>query len=105
MVAVADTQKIETLLAVEGQLLLSDEYITTLTKFANAKLLKARERIEKLRVALESIDKPKPMKLRKEKPKKKKSGKEGKEEDKKEGNEVQHEKEIKLEVESTQRTE
>jgi tRNA(Phe) wybutosine-synthesizing methylase Tyw3 len=55
MVAVMDTQRVETIIAKDGKMLVSSEYIEYLTSCSNQKLSKSRSRIEKLRVAIEAL--------------------------------------------------
>jgi tRNA(Phe) wybutosine-synthesizing methylase Tyw3 len=49
-----DTQRIETLVALNGKLLLDEEYMATVTQMANKKLEKSRNKMERVRVAIEN---------------------------------------------------
>jgi len=67
ILGLADTQRIETLVALNGKLLVSPEYIFQMTEIANQKLAKSRQRFEQFRLALEkkliSAEKPLPSTL------------------------------------------
>jgi len=54
MLVVMDTQRMETMLAKDGRLMVSNEYIREITAVANEKLSKSREKFERLRLTLES---------------------------------------------------
>eukprot|EP01119_Soliformovum_irregulare_P012999 TRINITY_DN3424_c0_g1_i1.p1 TRINITY_DN3424_c0_g1~~TRINITY_DN3424_c0_g1_i1.p1 ORF type:complete len:105 (+),score=24.17 TRINITY_DN3424_c0_g1_i1:462-776(+) len=52
MAVLVDTQRVETLLALDGKLLVTKDYLNTIITFSNQKLIKSRQRIEKLRLVL-----------------------------------------------------
>lgn len=54
MLVIVDTQRIETLIAKNGKILITEEYLKILIETANHKLKKSRKRIEQLRLAIES---------------------------------------------------
>eukprot|EP01116_Phalansterium_solitarium_P010444 TRINITY_DN25207_c0_g1_i1.p1 TRINITY_DN25207_c0_g1~~TRINITY_DN25207_c0_g1_i1.p1 ORF type:complete len:210 (-),score=48.12 TRINITY_DN25207_c0_g1_i1:83-712(-) len=54
MVVIMDTQRMETLVARDGRLLLSDEYVREITAVANDKLQKSWDKIERFRLAVET---------------------------------------------------
>lgn len=55
MIVLVDTQRIETLVAEGGKLLVSQEYLMRMIAVANAKLAKSRKRMEALQHAIEQL--------------------------------------------------
>jgi tRNA(Phe) wybutosine-synthesizing methylase Tyw3 len=54
MVTLVDTYKIEALVALNGKLVITKEYLTALVESGNRKLTASRERIERLRQVFEA---------------------------------------------------